>query len=270
MVLKNHIGYRFLKDDELAVEMVQATYPTEFKEMLEAENKDEIEISTKVQTFYNFMVPRNQKAYYITKTVLDKLDLLKIKKINTDGVGKHYDWTFFKNLKNQKLTFIFPDNSLLRMEITKDIIMFCQVNHSGEKLDNDKNNLYWVMFYVDRITGKQCDHFSHDDVKKIEKFVYSLMAFFFLSENEMVIVEPGKKYGTRKTGKLINTFPNTPVTIVDSKWNITSIRTEGFGVSGHFALRWTGKGRAFPKMIFIEPYQKKGYMRKAKKLDNIN
>lgn len=269
MVLKNHIAYRFLKDDELAVEMLQATYPDDFKKMLETKKKEDIEISTKVSTFYRFITPKEQKAYYITNTVLDKLDLLKIKKINTEGIGDHYDWTYFKNIKNQKLTFIFPDNSLLRLEITDDILMFCQVNFDFKKEEDNEGHLGWVMFYVNRLTGEQCDHFSHVDVKNIEKFVYSLMSFFFLSDNDMVIVEPGQKYGTRKTGKLVNTFPNTPVTIVDSKWNITSIRTESFGVSGHFALRWTGKGRAFPKMVFIEPYEKSGYMRKAKKLEHI-
>jgi hypothetical protein len=85
----------------------------------------------------------------------------------------------------------------------------------------------------------------------------------------LVLVEPGRKYGTKKSGKLINTFTDIPLTIVNSKWNITSIRTEGFEVKGHFALRWTGEGRKIPKMVFIEPFQKNGYMRKSMKLNHI-
>ena len=268
MVLKNHIAYRFLLDDELAVEMLEATHPGDFKMLLNTP-KDEVEIPSKVSSFYRFITPRGQKAFYITNTVLEKLDLLKIKKIHTEGIGDHYDWTFFKNIKNQKVTFIFPDNSLLRFQAIDDVLQFCQVNFDFEKGNDNQGSIDWVMFYVNRMTGEQCDHFGHVDVKRIEKFVYCLLAFFYLSDNEMVLVEPGKKYGTKKSGKIINTFPNTPVTVVNSNWNITSIRTEGFGVSGHMALRWCGKGRSEAKMIFIEPYQKKGYMRKAKKLDHI-
>ena len=75
-------------------------------------------------------------------------------------------------------------------------------------------------------------------------------------------MKPGEKSGTKKSGKIINSLP-VPITIINSKWNITSIRTDGFNVSGHFALYWTGEGRRIPKMIFREPYEKKGYVRKA-------
>lgn len=267
MILKNHIAYRFLLDDELALEMLEATHPLEFKKMLSTP-KEDVEISSKVANFYNFITPKDQTAYYITNTVLDKLDLLKIKKIHTDGVGEHYDWTFFKNIKNQKVTLIFPDNSLLRCQFVDDVIQFCKINFEYKKGSN-QGNMDWVMFYVNRITGEQCDHFNHIDVKTIEKFVYCLLAFFYLSDNELIIVSPGHKYGTRKEGKLINTFKDIPITIVNSNWNITSVRTEEFGVRGHFAIRWSGEGRTIPKMVFIEPFIKKGYVRRAKNVEHI-
>jgi hypothetical protein len=116
------------------------------------------------------------------------------------------------------------------------------------------------MFYLDRVKNEQCDHFAHADVKIIEEFVYKLLCFVFLSENEEETLKAGEKKGTRKQGKIINVLP-IPLTIINSKWNITSIRTDGFGVSGHFRLQPTSSGT---KMIFIEPFMKHGYIRKAK------
>lgn len=76
-------------------------------------------------------------------------------------------------------------------------------------------------------------------------------------------MKPGEKKGTKKSGKIINELP-FPLTIINSKWNVTSVRTEGWYVSGHFALRWTGKGREVAKMVFIQPFEKHGMVRKAK------
>ena len=82
----------------------------------------------------------------------------------------------------------------------------------------------------------------------------------YLSENEEMTIPAGAKYGTRKSGKIINSLP-FPVTTVTSKWNITSIRTDGFEVSGHLRLQPTNAGT---KMIFIAPFMKHGYKRTAK------
>ena len=85
-----------------------------------------------------------------------------------------------------------------------------------------------------------------------------------LCDNEYIIVEPKAKYGTQKQGKIINTTP-FPITIINNTWNITTIRSEGFPVSGHTALFWTGPGRKVPKILYIEPYMKDGYTRKSGK-----
>jgi hypothetical protein len=95
--------------------------------------------------------------------------------------------------------------------------------------------------------------------------VYSLLCFFYLSENEEIVVNGGKSYGTRKQADALSNDSNVPVTIINSRWNITSIRTEGFGVRGHFRLQPCGPGLQDTKMIFINPFEKHGYVRKAAK-----
>lgn len=56
------------------------------------------------------------------------------------------------------------------------------------------------------------------------------------------------------------------VELIDSKWFTTLIKSDSFGVKGHFALRACGKGRSERKLVWINPYEKSGYTRTAKML----
>lgn len=72
----------------------------------------------------------------------------------------------------------------------------------------------------------------------------------------------------KKQGKLLNNM-DIPVTVVNSRWNTTVVRTEQFGVCGHFRLQRIGSGRSDSKVIFIEPFVKNGYVRNAQKEKHI-
>lgn len=259
MVLKNHIAYRFLTDPTIVMEMIETFHPKEFKESLNSDIPSE-----KVIGLYDLMGSENQKAYYVTDTVLKHFDSFSVRKIDTEKFGPQYDWSFFKNLEDQKATFIFSDNTFVRLNIKGDVLHLAHVSFKFSQGSKNEGNMYSILLYVDMKTGELCEHFQSDDAKRVELFIYKLLAFFYLSDNETVVIEPGRKYGTQKSGKLINTLKEFPITVVNSKWNITSIRTEGFEVKGHFALRWTGEGRSVPKMVFIQPFKKEGYVRKAK------
>lgn len=270
MKLDKHIAYRFLTDDTMAIELMDSMYPEDLQLFEKESGLTEEEESRKASLahFYNMVCKDDQKAYWITNSVLDQLDSLKVKKKFTEGIGEHYDWTFFKNLPDQKVTFILPENNVLRLLITEEMLYFTNLSFKLNKGSKDYGQAYWIIFYVNRETGEMCEHFNSDDVKNIERFVYALMAFFYLTDNEFKVLEPKQKYGTRKSGKIINSLP-IPLTIVNKNWNTTLIRAGEFQVSGHYALRWTGKGRKTPKVIYIEPYMKKGYIRKSGKLQNI-
>jgi hypothetical protein len=58
------------------------------------------------------------------------------------------------------------------------------------------------------------------------------------------------------------------ITVIDSNWFTNIIRTKGFGVTGHFALRACGIGHVSRKLVWIDSYQKSGYSRLAKKLSD--
>lgn len=263
MRLNNHIALRFLTDDTLAFEIIEKTH---FKEVLKILNRRHLEnvMNIKIEKLWNLVNKDNQKAYLVTETVHDKLDMLKVKPDNEN----HYDWTVFSEVPNCKKSFIlYPSmgwdgGGCLRILIAGPVIEFCHIHYKFNPGSKDNGTCHWILFFINRLTNEHGEHCEHKDVKDIQEFVYKLLCFIFLSENEYEIINPGASKGNKKTGKFKNDLP-IPVTIINSKWNITSIRSEGFGVKGHFALRRCGPGRTSSRMVYIEPYQKHGYIRHA-------
>ncbi len=274
MVLKNHIASRLLKNDALALEMVMEMFPEEVKKKGGDIPEPAIE---KMANFYKLIGGGEtgiaDRIYYVTNTVIDKLDLLKVKK---NEQTKYYDWSIFKNVKQGKRMFIFDENKCLRMWKDEDRIHLCMIAY--EKNDSELNpfvevnqpvkgsniegKIVWDIFWVQMDDNTHSDNYFDKRIQAFDVFVYKLMCFIYLSDNEEIIVEPGMKHGTKKSGKLINTL-NIPVVIVNSRWNITVIRNEGFNVSGHLRIYKPKGERSEPLMVQIQPYQKKGYVRKA-------
>ncbi len=276
MKIDNHIAKRFLTDDTLKMEIIETLYP-EVYDVLESEkaippihklvagypveiNKETL-LSRVASLFALLDTPKTHRPYYCTETMLECLEFLKINK-----TGEHYNWTYFDKLQNHVATFIFPNNAMLRMRVVDETMEFMHMTYTPE--DKERGNMHWIMFHLNRKTGALCEHFGHDDVKNIELFIYRLLCFVYMADNEEVIVPAGSRYGTKKSGKLINSTP-FQMTIINSKWNITSIRNEKFSVSAHFAIRHTGQGRTVPRVVFINPFEKEGYVRRAKP-ENFN
>ena len=259
MILKNHIAYRFLTDETLWFEMIESQEPDLYK--LYDEKKT---VPDSIHSLYSCLHNKLNKPYVVANSVIENLDMFTINK-----QGEHYNWEVFNQLKEQKVTFIFNDNTLLRMLVTDDVIWFCHMKFTFAKGDKNNGQMYWIMFFIKRDTGELCEHFKHPDVRQIEEFVYKFLCFFYLTDNNEEVVKAGKTTGTKKTGKILNDF-NFPITLVTSKWNTTVIRTEQFGVRGHFRLQPYGTAMQNYKLIFIEPFVKNGYVRKAEKLNHIN
>ena len=190
-----------------------------------------------------------------------KMEYLKLKR--KDGV---LDWTIFKNIKEGQFTYIFPFNQVMRVVFDANLIHVFLLTFSFDKNSDNQGVARWTLIYMDKVTGQRCSHIGDLRGTITEEIAYRLLCFVHISEIEENIIEKGRKWGTRKQGKIINTLPFDIVRI-DSTWNVTSIRTDEFGVKGHFAIRWTGKGRIIPKLVWINPFTKHGYVKKAKKLN---
>lgn len=292
MKLDKHIAYRFLTDEEMAMEITMTMFPylnniTKEEWLNRGEDK---QLTSAASTYYTVSNKNHTKVYYVAHTVMDKLDMLKVKKdttypakIQESIIGRAnlkietstepittFNWDVFsrtpqimKDGETRKYTYIFPDNSLLRLVANNGYIAFFYLRVvDTDPNDNRVGNVSWVAFWVNIKEHSICTHWRHKDVQQIEELIYKLLCFLYLSENDELVIQPGQKHGTRKSGKFINSL-FMPVTVVNSRWNVTSIRNEGFDVSGHFRLQPTKDGH---KMIFINPFRKHGYIRRAKNI----
>lgn len=265
MKLENHIAYKMLtKPTEMTLEVIEAMHDKE----VTAEDLDR----------YNDVIqaiqPAGNVTYYVTKSVTEKLELLDTKKcMSIEG------WKIFKVLPNFKKTYILPElessyskyggSGCLRVVKSDNCLQFihvtCKFLPPAQRRPNLDSYMYIVLLYIDLDKGELCTHFQSNDGKDLAPMLYSLMCFVELCDNEIKVIEPKEKYGTQKSGKIVNITP-FPITIINNNWNITTIRSEGFPVQGHTAIFWTGPGRTIPKLLYIEPYNKEGYTRKAAKL----
>ena len=91
-----------------------------------------------------------------------------------------------------------------------------------------------------------------------------MMLIVFLAECEVetIVVKPETKLKYDKK-KYFNDL-KSPITFLDCRWFRELIIDAPFNVSGH--LRWQpfGEGRSKKKLIWIAPFEKKGYHRKPK------
>lgn len=114
--------------------------------------------------------------------------------------------------------------------------------------------------------------FSEDEYKNTNAFQRILTLFLGIlsykkyGETETVYIAAGvKRQIPDEDGILMNRAP-FPVSHLDSSFFRTIIRTEGFKVRGHFRLQPCGVGRKERELIYIQPYEKHGYTRTAKKI----
>lgn len=93
-----------------------------------------------------------------------------------------------------------------------------------------------------------------------------MKTFMQYAEVETKIV-PAKRKENHVGVKYVNETNNN-VEIMDSTYFTTISRTEGFGVRGHFRFQPFGIGLKEKRLIWISDFEKKGYHRKAKILNN--
>lgn len=222
---------------------------------------------------YKMLTLEGNKNYYITSTVIDRLELFDTKKcMIAEG------WKVFKTLPDFKKTYILPDpdanyakyggSGCLRVVKSDGYLQFFHLTFKylpkDQRTPTIEGTMYWVLLWVDLEKGVMADHWKSRDGQSLAGFLYSLMCFVELCDNQVIEVAPKAKYGTRKEGKVINILP-FPLTVINNTWNVITVRTEGFPVKGHAALRWTGPSRSIPKIVYIQPFQKQGYTRKSGK-----
>lgn len=248
MILKNHIANRLLNDNESFVSEVIANLMAHQKET------DVDKYDGALQMLSN----HGNRTYYVTRTVLDMMEHFDTKKaMQADG------WQVFKGINCKRTLIIGNDhlNVCIRYLLTDThvaVTYFDAIRQHG--LRTGEHWLNYHFFFVDLENGELSSNFPEETIIRIAPIVYTLMCFVELTENEEIVVQPGAKHGTQKTGKLINTY-SEPITIINSRWRKVVIHDGEFPVRGHAAIRYTGPGRTIPRLVYIEPYIKHGYKR---------
>ncbi len=255
MNFENHIVNKLLSSTNWRAEMIVAT--------MQSDKSEDVE---RYGHLYDLLHPDDNKTYYVTNSVMDKLHLFDSKKcLKTEG------WKIFSQLKDFKKTLILPtkdEQVCIRVMKKNGVLSFNHLSFKFHKKEErtrtEEGQAYWITLFVDLEENKLAEHFYSEDGKRIAPLLYALMCYIELCDNEEVIVKPKEKYGTKKTGNFINTF-KLPIIVINNTWNVTTIRDEEFTVSGHVAIRMSGKGWSIPRLVYIEPYVKEGYVRKSGK-----
>lgn len=92
-----------------------------------------------------------------------------------------------------------------------------------------------------------------------------LLTVYYFADIETSIIQSTKNKKAVLNGEKYLNEVNVPVKIIDSNWFTTIIRTDGFGVRGHFRLQACGEGMKDRKLIWINDFEKHGYTRIARK-----
>jgi hypothetical protein len=106
---------------------------------------------------------------------------------------------------------------------------------------------------------------EYDEAKTVtdwNRLFFQILIFLKYTDPDIKLISSGKKIGTKKKG--FYNLTSNDVQVVDSSWNTTVVRTEGFSVDGHLRLQPCGEGNKNRKLIWIEPFKKNGYVRQAK------
>lgn len=92
-----------------------------------------------------------------------------------------------------------------------------------------------------------------------------VLPFLQFAETEIKVINAKTNHATKIGGEKYVTDMPIDIEIIDSAWFTEIIRTEGFGVSGHFRLQAYGAGMQLRRLQWISAFEKYGYHKVARK-----
>lgn len=137
----------------------------------------------------------------------------------------------------------------------KKVIVFSGIIKFTSDGENEKIN-YWVS---NNFTG-------HGGPISLLGNPLAYLVFMRFAETETKNIDPGKKATVGKEKHKNET--ELKVRVVGCEWITTIIRSSGFDVRGHFRLQPCGVNHQDRKLIWVNPFQKNGYTRRAQVIVN--
>lgn len=198
-----------------------------------------------IKGIWHSLVSPEVENYLLTETAQEVVRNIK--------VGEAFDVEILRKLPAKQVqffNFLLGQNRVIKCTWNNDFLIVIDLSRH-----EDKNGLHCESAVIS--LGGTAKNFDSALTGAIQCLI-----FLKLTDPEFTLLPAGKKHGTRKQGHYNAT--SFPVTVVDSTWNKYIVRTEGFGVSGHFRMQRHGKGNADLRLTWIKPYQKHGYVRSPK------
>ncbi|WP_261511528.1 hypothetical protein [Chryseobacterium paludis] len=208
------------------------------------------------------------RHYYITESVIKDCKKIKVEEpFDLNWLNHKLDenvkqWSFGERF----IRFLKKDNRIIA------IYSKFQDIEEPFKLRAGERGINYVVFDFD-LANKEVDVTEGNSKLPIADegrlLFYQLLTFILLAAVDIYIVPPGQKHGTRKSPERLLNEEDFPFTIINSNWNKISINIEGFIVSGNSGLGFPRKQACGPgwkdrKLIWIEPFNKSGYVLGAK------
>lgn len=281
---KNFIGINYFQNKVVQEAVIDSLM--DMKKLLpiiEIANWSENDIVIREKRLRMLHGDNNHKIFYITNKVQDHSELIKFERINLG---------WFRNIKQQSSTYILNRYEFFRFFVNeKKEIYILHFYKDPNLTDEQFNSMRSINMPLAEFNGYKFDTFIiYTDEEKYpdgfmpeneiwgqnpinkQKFV-KLLLFIELSEPEIVIIKDNQKVklgsNWEKTldGKVKNES-GVNVTLVNTLWNKIIINDTGFTVKGHIRIQPYGPGRTLYKPIWIEEFQKNGYIRGVEKLKN--
>lgn len=186
----------------------------------------------------------DNKYFFICESVYKAAELIKI---NENFTGRT-----LKDIKFGYYVYLMGKHEMVKFS--------CVIGAIYGFYYNDKDDTYFE-FGIELEEGK---YFVKSGYVKQFSAIMQLLTFIELGDIEVQILNARQSNGGKKDVDKIQNSTNNTVYIVDSSWNKLLIRTDGFAVRGHFRLQPCGDGMKDRKLIWINAFEKNGYVRKPK------
>ena len=180
----------------------------------------------------------SKKKYIFSKTVIETLDTIKIK--------DEFDCNILKERKTSNGIILLNESELY---IFQEINQKLRVLNFVVSVKKDYTDFNFFTFNLEENKTIVDNHIGSDVWKQ---FLQCIIYLDFL-ETEIKYINPKETTGTKKTDKIVNKTDNTFI-LVTKAWN-QSYKTRPnikFYSKPHWGIRWTGTGRATPKMVFVK------------------
>lgn len=188
--------------------------------------------------------PKAEFLFLITRGVEDCSKMIRI--------GDYFSTTAFNKMKFGAYRYLLGKNEM--------VVLTCRQGIITGMYWHDINGVCFE-FGFDLTNDK---YYAPHTQMAIFNRIAKLITFIELGDIETVYLPAGRNNGKpKKAGKITNTSEFN-VYIVDTSWNKLIIRTDGFGVRGHFRLQPCGKEHKDRKLIWVDSFEKHGYVRRPK------